>query len=248
MAQVAAVDDAAWQSPWRKRPVSARVFLSFSLVLTALLAPAWPGCLLVAITALALMLGPARIRGSLVALVTVPPIVFIAVGIIPIAVSVGGTPFFALSSDGVSRALEVLAHGVAGTLALLLLVTTTTMIDLMGWVRGLRVPAPLVEIAELMYRLVFVLLSTALALQHAQHARLVGDAPFSRRMRHAADAIGTVLLHTWDRASRLQKGLELRGYEEELRTLTPLTRPAGGDFALVVLLLAVIWLIVWVVA
>ncbi|MFD0867432.1 CbiQ family ECF transporter T component, partial [Tessaracoccus lubricantis] len=185
MARVAAVDDAAWESPWRQRPVGTRVFLSFALVLAALLMPAWPGCALVAGGSLGLMLGPARIRASLVAVVTVPPIAFIAVGVLPLAVQVGGTPFLSLAPDGGARALGVLAHGVAGTLALLLLVTTTTMVDLLAWCRRLGVPAPLVEIAALMYRLVFVLLSTAVAVQRAQQARLVADAPLPQRMRFA---------------------------------------------------------------
>ncbi|MDO5676959.1 MAG: cobalt ECF transporter T component CbiQ [Propionibacteriaceae bacterium] len=248
MAHVAAVDDAAWESPWRVRPVGSRVFLSFALILTALLTPAWPGCVLVAVIALALMLCSAQIRPSLVALVTVPPILFISVGIIPIAVQVGGTPFFKVTPDGVATALNVLAHGIAGTLALLLLVTTTTMVDLMGWVRRLRIPGPVLEIAELMYRLVFVLLSTTVAIQQAQQARLAADAPFRRRMQYAADAMGTVMLRTWDRAVRLQGGLELRGYEEDLPTLQPTFQPAGGLMVRNVLLIAAIWAVVWWVA
>lgn len=248
MAHVAAVDDAAWESPWRARPVGSRVFLSFSLILTALLTPAWPGCVLVAVTALALMLCSARIRPSLVAFVTLPPAMFIAVGVIPIAVQVGGSPFLRLAPDGVATALNVLAHGIAGTLALLLLVTTTTMVDLMGWARSLRIPAPVLEIAELMYRLVFVLLSTAVAIQQAQQARLAADAPLWRRMRYAADAVGTVLLRTWDRASRLQHGLELRGYEEDLTTLAPPRRPSARLLLLHAMLLAAIWVVVWAVA
>lgn len=246
MAHVAAVDDAAWDSPWRVRPVGTRVFLSFTLILTALLTPAWPGCVLVAVTALALMLCSARIRPSLVAFVTLPPTLFIAVGVIPIAVEVGGSPFLRLSPDGVATAADVLAHGIAGTLALLLLVTTTTMVDLMGWARRLRIPAPVLEIAELMYRLVFVLLSTAVAIQQAQQARLAADAPLRRRMHYAADAVGTVLLRTWDRATRLQQGLELRGYEEDLTTLAPPRRPAPGAFLRSAALVVAIWVLVWV--
>lgn len=222
VAHFAAVDDAAWESPWRQHPVGPRVLLSVALVLTALLTPAWPGSVLVATLSLWLMLGPARIRASLVAAVTVPPAAFIAAGAVPLAVQVGGTtPFLTLTPDGVAKALDVVAHGVAGTLALLLLVTTTTMVDLLAWCRRLRVPAPLLEIAGLMYRLLFVLLSTAVAIQRAQQARLAADAPLPQRMRFAAAAVGTTLLRAWDRAARLQRGLELRGYDEDLPTLKP---------------------------
>lgn len=220
MAQVAAVDDAAWGSPWREYAVGAKVFLSLSLVLTALLSPAWPGCFLVGATALVLVLGSARIRPGLVALVALPPILFIAVGVVPIAIRLGGAPWLAWAEDGGRQALSVAAHGIAGTLALLLLPLTTPMIDLLAWMRNLRVPVVILEIAELMYRLVFVLVSTAVAIQAAQAARLGGDAPLRRRFQMAADAVGTVMVRTWDHSRRLQHGLELRGYEDHLPTLT----------------------------
>ena len=37
-----ALDDAAWDSPWRRVRVSHKVALSVALVLTALVGPAWP--------------------------------------------------------------------------------------------------------------------------------------------------------------------------------------------------------------
>lgn len=220
MAQVVAVDDAAWTSPWREHAVGAKVFLSFSLILTALLSPAWPGCVLVAAAALGLILGSARIRPGLAALVVLPPIAFIAVGVLPIAVRVGGSPWLAVAPDGGAHAISVAAHGIAGSLALLLLPLTTPMIDLVGWLRRWRIPAAIGEIAELMYRLVFVFVSTAVAIQAAQAARLGGAASFRRRLHLAADAIGTVMVRTWNHSTCLQRGLELRGYEDRLPTLT----------------------------
>lgn len=248
MAHLTAVDDAAWASPWRERAVGSKVALSLALVLTALLTPAWPGCLLVAIAAVALMLGPARIRPGLVAVVTVPPVVFIAVGVLPIALQVGGTPWLAWADDGGARALSVLAHGVAGTLALLLLATTTPMIDLLTWTRQFGIPGPLLEIAELMYRLVFVLLSTAVAVQAAQRARLGGCAPLRRRLAMAADAFATVLLRSWNQAVRLQRGLELRGYEEELPTLRHQGRWTPGWIVADLAIIAGVWAACWLAA
>ena len=219
MPGVTAVDDAAWASPWRSRPVGAKVWLSLSLVLTALLAPAWPGCVLVAVVSVGLMLGSARLRPGLVAVVVAPPVLFIVVGALPLAVAVGGDPGLAIASDGGARALDLVAHGVAGSLAVLLLITTTPMTDLLGWTRSLRIPPAILDIAELMYRLLFVLLSTAVALQRAQAQRLGDAAPPGRRLRTAAHTIGTIGLRAWAHATALQRGLELRGYEDQLPTL-----------------------------
>lgn len=54
---IGALDDAAWGSPWRRRRVGEKVACSMGLVLTALLAPTWPGTLLVAVAAIALIVG-----------------------------------------------------------------------------------------------------------------------------------------------------------------------------------------------
>lgn len=246
--RVTAVDDAAWAGPWRAVDVGHKVALAAALVLTALLAPAWPGSVLVATAALVLMLGPARIRPGLVAAVVLPPLAFLVVGAVPLAVEVGGTPWLRLTTDGGARAAGMLAHGVAGTLAVLVLATTTPMVDVLGWLRRRGIPGPLLEIAELMYRLLFVLLSSAVAVQAAQSARLGGEAPLARRFCTAVAAVGTVLLTSWRRAARLQAGLELRGYEESLPTLRHAGQRRPAFLAAGALIVTGIWLACWAVA
>ena len=49
MAHLTALDDAAWQGPWRAVRVGEKVVLSVGLLVTALVSPPWPGCVLVAI-------------------------------------------------------------------------------------------------------------------------------------------------------------------------------------------------------
>lgn len=247
-AQNIAIDAAAWDSPWRRRRVGEKVLLSGSLVLTALLSDPWPGCVLVAAVALVLMLGPARIRPLLVLGVMGAPAVFLLIGTLPVAATWHGmgdlawgnlgwaTDGFALgplriTPGGVARAAALWAHSLAGTLAVILLATTTPMVDLMGWLRILRIPDPLIEIASLTYRLLFLLLGTTLAIREAQRARLGDVASWRRRWSIVANALGSALITTWDRATRLQAGLEGRGYEDALLTLSP-TRARSWAFLL----------------
>ena len=54
----------------------------------------------------------------------------------------------------------------------------------------------------------------------------LGDAPvgpgsLGRRWRTAASVLGAVLVRTWNRAVRLQAGLEARGLDGELHVLAP---------------------------
>jgi len=258
--RITALDDAAWAGPWRRIRVGEKLLLCLGLLLTALATPAWPGSALVAAAAVGLALGPARIPARALATAFAPPAAFILVGGASIALRVGeasADPWWAwgpLSLDAASaaRAADVSAHAIAGTLALLLLATTTPMVDLLTWLHRLRVPGPLLEVASLTYRLLFVLLETALGVRDASAARL-GDAPAGpdavrRRWRNTATGLGTVLVRTWDRAARLQAGLEARGLDGELRAL-PAARAASGPFVAGTLaVLAGVWGVVGVVA
>ncbi|MDO5699227.1 MAG: cobalt ECF transporter T component CbiQ [Dermatophilus congolensis] len=250
---ITALDDAAWDSPWRTIPVGHKVALSGALLLTALVSPVWPGCVAVATAAVALTLGWARIPLRTLTLAMTPPLAFIVIGGLTVAVVLGGEPSASalvagplwLDSDSIERGISATAHGIAGTLSLMLLATTTPMSDLLSWLRSLGVPAPLVEVAGLTYRLLFVLLEVALAIRAAQLARLGNVARGTRRVNHglhqAASAAGSVLLRAWDRSSRLQAGLEGRGYTGELRTLAPVHAVSVAFVAVGLAVVAGIW-------
>ncbi|MBK7820650.1 MAG: cobalt ECF transporter T component CbiQ [Tessaracoccus sp.] len=246
------IDDAAWASPWRRRRVGEKVALSLALVLTALLTPPWPGCVAVALVSVSLIVGPARIRPSLLATVLVAPVTFLMIGALPVAFHFGGDGWgvgpLRVTEAGLGTAAGLFAHGVAGTLAIMVLATTTPMVDVLTWLRGLRVPDPLLEIASLTYRLLFLLLATTLAVRQAQHARLGGEASFGRRWATVASTTGSIILRTWDRAARLQRGLEGRGYEESLVTLAPVRSRSWRFISMSLAGVSAVWLVCWAAA
>jgi len=250
--QLAAIDDAAWSSPWRNRQVGEKAALSLGLLLTALVAPVWPGSVLVAVASLVAMAVLARIDVRVLAAALAAPTVFILVGAASVAVGVGAAPgdawghlgWFWVGPSGLAQAARLLGHGIAGTLATLLLATTTPMVDLLTAARRLRVPDALIEVSSLTYRLLWVLLGTTLAVHEAQLARL-GDAAGRRglrsRMQAAGDTVGSVLVRSWDRARRMEAGLAGRGYERSLPTLS---REVGANWVFrcgAILTLSGIW-------
>ncbi|AJQ90155.1 cobalt ECF transporter T component CbiQ [Propionibacterium freudenreichii] len=258
---IGALDDAAWGSPWRRRRVGEKVACSMGLVLTALLAPTWPGTLLVAVAAIALIVGAARIRPRVLLAAMSAPIVFLILGAISVLFSVGTAPadawwhaaFLSVGPTSVAQAARLFAHGLSGTLAVMVLATTTPMVDLLTWLRRFRVPDPLLEIASLTYRLLFVLAETTANVLAAQRCRL-GDNPvgrwngLSRRWHNTAAAVGAIGLRAWDRSSRLTEGLAHRGFETSLVTL-PVPRVASPRLiTATVVVLAAIWSISLVVA
>ena len=251
-----ALDDAAWAAPWRQVRVGEKLALGLGLVLTALAAPAWPAAPLVALAAIGLALGPARIPGRVLAIGFAAPLAFITIGAFSVAIRVGAPAADAwwrlgalwMDATSATAGAQLFARSAAGTLAVLLLATTTPMVDLLGWARQRGVPGPLVEVAALTYRLVFVLLAVTLSIRAAQLARLVdapgGRAGLVRRWQALGNAMGALLVRSWDRAARLTDGLAARGIDGDLLTL-PRRLPASWRFrAGSAGLLGLIWAVV----
>jgi cobalt/nickel transport system permease protein len=222
-----AIDDAAWASAWRRRAPGDKLLLSLGLVVCALVLPAWPGSLLVGLTAVVLALGPARVPARTFGRVVRWPLGFVVVGALTSVVSVGDGGL-GWAPDAAARAGALAGHALAGSAAVLLLATTTPVSDLLPALRRLRVPAAVVEVAAVTYRLLFVLLTSLTTVREAQTARM-GHSSVRRSYRSSAVLAAAVLTRSWDRARRLQEGLAGRGMETGLRVL-PEALPSSRPF------------------
>ena len=222
-----AVDDAAWSSAWRRRSPEDKALLCLGLVMCALMLPAWPGSVLVGLTAVVLALGPGRVPARTFGRAVRWPLAFVAVGALTAVVQVDGGGL-GWAPDAAARAGSLVGHAVAGSAAVLLLATTTPMSDLLPALRRLRVPAAVVEVASVVYRLLFVLLESLDTIHEAQTARM-GYSSLRRSYRSSGALTAAVLTRSWDRARRLQEGLAGRGMETGLRVL-PEVRPSSRLF------------------
>jgi cobalt/nickel transport system permease protein len=221
-----AVDDAAWASAWRTRSPVDKLVLCAGLVGCALVLPPWPGGVLVALAAVVLALGPARVPARTFGRAARWPLAFVAVGALTAVVSVDGGLGWA--PDAAARAGELVGHSVAGGAAVLLLATTTPMTDLLAALRRLGVPAAVVEVAGVTYRLLFVLLQSLTTIREAQTARM-GHSTWRRSYRSSGALAAAVFTRSFDRARRLQEGLAGRGMETGLRVL-PESLPSSRGF------------------
>lgn len=221
-----AVDDAAWASAWRTRSPVDKLVLCAGLVVCALVLPVWPGGVLVALAAVVLALGPARVPARTFGRAARWPLAFVAVGALTAVVSVDDGLGWA--PDAAARAGELVGHSVAGGAAVLLLATTTPMTDLLAALRRLGVPAAVVEVAGVTYRLLFVLLQSLTTIREAQTARM-GHSTWRRSYRSSGALAAAVLTRSFDRARRLQEGLAGRGLETGLRVL-PESLPTSRGF------------------
>lgn len=217
------VERLACGSRWRTRHPADKLILGGGLLLLALALPPWPGGALVLASAVTAALVGARLAPADYARVIAVPAAFMLSGAAALVVSLdfsGTAPVIHLGRDGLERAGLTSIRALAATSALLLIVLTTPVVELLALSARLRLPAGVVELALMMYRFATMMLETAARGRTAQASRL-GYAGLGRSIRSAGTLAGSLLPRVLDRAARMQLGLAARGYSGTLRVLAP---------------------------
>ena len=110
--------------------------------------------------------------------------------------------------------------------------------DLIVGLRRLGLPAEIAEIALLMYRFLFLLGDTAMAMDWQPAAWLIFGA--DRRLRSLGLLIANLLPRALGRARRLEVGLAARGWNGEMRVLSKRIKTSMPFLGLVLLVEAAI--------
>lgn len=235
------LDTLAAAGPWRARHPGEKAVLAFGLLGAAVALPPWPGALVVGAAALGLLLGALRLRPGQVLRLVRAPLVFVAVGSLPLLVAVGGEQLVRWAPEGAGAAAALAGRAVAALLCLLVFAASTPLADVLPRLERLGVPPAVTEVAALVYRLLFVLLTTAARVREAQAGRL-GFRTWRTAYRCVAGQAAAIFVGAFDRARRLEQGLALRGYTGSLRVQVeerPLSVPfLAASAALVVAVVA----------
>lgn len=223
------IETVAYGNRWQAVcPLAKSGFAAAGLVL-ALLATHPAPALVVAVMMTATTLLGARVPPVLLARVALPALAFLVLGCAPLFVGLEQT------AQGIRlhwlpaswpQALLLCCRAVAALLALLFLALTTPLPRLLAALRALHVPAVLLEMMALAYRMLFVLLDSLHGIHTAQLARLSNTTWRTRWRAVSALAAQLVFQVLW-RAKGLQQAAQARGLEGEWRFLPPHTPDAG---------------------
>lgn len=115
-----------------------------------------------------------------------------------------------------------------GTLMLLRIMTAVTMccvlsfstpmIEILETLRLCKVPGIIVDIADMMYRYVFIIQETAHNMRHAQLSRMGGNSSWIQQARDTGTIASYVLIKSFDRSVKIYNAMLSRGYNEESTT------------------------------
>jgi cobalt/nickel transport system permease protein len=153
--------------------------------------------------------------------VAAPALFFLALGSLSLAFSLdvgNGIPVLRMVPTGLDRLAEVGTRSLGALTALLFLVLTTPLIDLIALLRRLKTPELLLEIMVLCYRTLFVFSEAVHDTLTAQSARL-GYATPRLGLRSLGELAANLTLQVWQRAQALHLAAQARNNDGPLHFL-----------------------------
>lgn len=232
------IEQAAYANRWRRVAPAAKGCLALAGLISAFLATTPAVAAGVAgLLMLATWLG-AGVPLGIFLRVAAPAFGFLALSSLSLVVSLSsdasGSLAWQWAPDALPRIAELAARSLASLAALLLLVLTTPLPDLIGLLRRLHLPDVLLDLMVLCYRMIFVFSEAVHDTLTAQQARL-GYTTARRSLRSLGLLAANLTVQVWLRARGLHVAALARNGDGPLRFLPPNFAHAGRDTALATL-------------
>lgn len=130
------------------------------------------------------------------------------------------------SDAGLIRFSSIMLRSWIAVQAAILMAMTTHFTDLLWALGALKVPRVLIAVISFMYRYIFILADEALRLTRARDSRSAnpdgkGGGSLVWRASVTGGMIGSLFLRSFERSERVYMAMVSRGYEGELRLLSP---------------------------
>ncbi|MFZ3173027.1 MAG: cobalt ECF transporter T component CbiQ [Carboxydocellales bacterium] len=190
-------------------------------------------CLVIILMAAAII-GRAGIPGKVYLKLMTLPFSFLLVGVLTIAVSVTTTGLGAgwlagitvwgvtvgLTYNGVFTAGGLLLKSLGAVSCLYFLSLTTPAVEMVALMRKFKFPSLFIELSDLIYRFIFVMLETADDIYTSQSSRW-GYASLKNSMKSLGQLTAALFVKALDRSQMLFTALSARGYTGQLNVLVP---------------------------
>jgi len=217
------IEQSAYTNRWRRVSPAAKGLFTAAAFIAVFAANSPLTAAIIASLVVALTVFGAGIAPSCYLRVATPALFFLALGSLSLAFSLDigdGTPVFKMTPGGLLKLAEVGTRSLGSLAALLFLVLTTPLIDLIALLRRLKTPELLLEIMVLCYRMLFVFSAAVHETLTAQSARL-GYATPRLAMRSLGALAANLTLQVWQRAHALHSAALARNNDGPLRFLEP---------------------------
>jgi cobalt/nickel transport system permease protein len=117
-----------------------------------------------------------------------------------------------IQQDGWIIFISCILKSILIILSLILLIQTTRFNHLLNELRNLRVPGLIIMLLSFMYRYLFVVEDEILRKKRALDLRSAGKRDW-KIMKSTANMLGSLFIHTYERAERIYLAMCARGYK-----------------------------------
>jgi len=135
--------------------------------------------------------------------------------------------FFTLTAwqEGAMKGLLLFVRIMASVTLATLLAFSTPMIEILETLRLCRIPGIIIDIADLMYRYVFIIQHTAHTMRCAQLSRMGDRGPWVHRVGDTGSIACSILIKSLDRSTRIYQAMLARGYSENATEMRFFSQP-----------------------
>jgi cobalt/nickel transport system permease protein len=156
--------------------------------------------------------------------------------------------FFTLTAwqEGAMKGLLLFVRIMAAVTLATLLAFSTPMIEILETLRLWKIPGIIVDIADMMYRYIFIMQDTAHTMRSAQLSRMGDTGSWAHRVGDTGRIASSILIKSLDRSTRIYQAMLSRGYSDDATGMRFFTRPIpvrdkliGAASAVAMLLLAI---------
>jgi cobalt/nickel transport system permease protein len=117
-------------------------------------------------------------------------------------------------SEGLAEGILIYLRITAMVMLATVLSFCTPMPEILATLRGLKMPGTLVDLAEMIYRYIFVLRATAVTMHNAQLSRCSSERSWVLKIQDVGTLSANVLIKAMDHSMQIYKAMVARGYDE----------------------------------
>ncbi len=129
-----------------------------------------------------------------------------------------GTINLSVSREGLMIAWNVLIKSYLSILAIIIMVSSGNMANLLKGLERMGVPSLLIMVISFMYRYLFVIGGTLTSMKNAKDSRSVGGARWLHT-RALGNMVGTLFIRSYERGEKVYLAMCARGFEGRIKTM-----------------------------
>lgn len=140
-------------------------------------------------------------------------------------------------AEGIARGILIFFRIMAAVTMACVLSFSTPMIEILETLRTFKVPDIIIDIADMMFRYVFIMTDVARNMHNAQMSRTTQRLSRMEQIRNLATIAVHVITKSLDRSTKIYRAMLARGYNEEDKAPPYFTEPVPSRDLYVGLLL-----------